>query len=161
MPMMHGTSSDSLDCLDSSGCDMTNFNAESIVHSLMMPPLLSPQIEDMTNCSFYDSFASDAGVPSPASSPASSPGTVPSMAPEDVRASFKLAVVPDTMAASASDPVAAHPAYSASPSSSSSTPGLDYCQEAFPRTCVQSDMGSHSSCNSILIDNLLTEIVQA
>ena len=155
---------DELDTFTDPGCDMTNFSAESIVHSLMMPPLLSPQIEDMTNCSFYDSFASDAGVPSPASSPASSPGTVPSMASEDVRASFKLAVVPDTMTASATDPVPAHPAYSASPSSpsSSSTPGLDYCQEtAFPRTCVQSDMGSHSSCNSILIDNLLTEIVQA
>ena len=27
-----------------------------MVHSLVMPPLLSPHIEDMTNCSFYDSF---------------------------------------------------------------------------------------------------------
>merc|ERR1711936_356020 len=48
--------SDSLDLLDS-GCDIQTFNAESIVHSLMMPPLLSPQIEDITNCSFYDSFS--------------------------------------------------------------------------------------------------------
>ena len=55
---------DELDTFTDPGCDMTNFSAESIVHSLMMPPLLSPQIEDMTNCSFYDSFASDAGVPS-------------------------------------------------------------------------------------------------
>merc|ERR1719319_2177966 len=31
-------------------CDnMKHFNTESIVHSLMMPALLSPQIEDITN----------------------------------------------------------------------------------------------------------------
>merc|ERR1719361_2674197 len=33
------------------GCSDSN-----MVHSLVMPPLLSPHIEDMTNCSFYDSF---------------------------------------------------------------------------------------------------------
>ena len=31
-------------------------DAALVVHSLVMPPLLSPHIEDMTNCSFYDSF---------------------------------------------------------------------------------------------------------
>merc|ERR1711953_516605 len=57
MPVMQTSSDDSLDCLDSRSCDIQTFNAESIVHSLMMPPLLSPQLEDMTNCSFYDSFS--------------------------------------------------------------------------------------------------------
>jgi len=33
------------------GCSDT-----TMVHSLVMPPLLSPHIEDMTNCSFYDTF---------------------------------------------------------------------------------------------------------
>merc|ERR1719192_331689 len=36
-------------------CDM-GCTDSSMVHSLVMPPLLSPHIEDMTNCSFYDSF---------------------------------------------------------------------------------------------------------
>merc|ERR1719412_946323 len=36
-------------------CDM-GCTDSSMVHSLIMPPLLSPHIEDMTNCSFYDSF---------------------------------------------------------------------------------------------------------
>ena len=36
-------------------CDI-GCSDSSMVHSLVMPPLLSPHIEDMTNCSFYDSF---------------------------------------------------------------------------------------------------------
>merc|ERR1719367_1825832 len=36
-------------------CDI-GCSDSSLVHSLVMPPLLSPHIEDMTNCSFYDSF---------------------------------------------------------------------------------------------------------
>merc|ERR1719464_2111335 len=40
------------------GCSDT-----TMVHSLVMPPLLSPHIEDMTNCSFYDTFGPvDLGV---------------------------------------------------------------------------------------------------
>jgi len=43
-------------------CDNNSdsYNAESLVHSLVMPPLLSPQLEDMTNCSFYDNFTPEA-----------------------------------------------------------------------------------------------------
>jgi len=41
-------------------CDITDtYNAESIVHSLVMPPLLSPHLEDMTNCSFYENFTQE------------------------------------------------------------------------------------------------------
>merc|ERR1719275_559338 len=36
-------------------CDI-GCSDSSMVHSLVMPPLLSPHIEDMTNCSFYDTF---------------------------------------------------------------------------------------------------------
>merc|ERR1719262_304082 len=53
-------------CQDSrpnfSESDLTDLSCDigctdsSMVHSLVMPPLLSPHIEDMTNCSFYDSF---------------------------------------------------------------------------------------------------------
>merc|ERR550532_2462322 len=53
-------------CQDSrpnfSQSDLTDLSCDigcsdsSMVHSLVMPPLLSPHIEDMTNCSFYDSF---------------------------------------------------------------------------------------------------------
>jgi len=43
-------------------CDI-GCSDSSLVHSLVMPPLLSPHIEDMTNCSFYDSFGPvDLGV---------------------------------------------------------------------------------------------------
>merc|ERR1719348_1884279 len=45
-----------MDDLSESNCDINSYNAESIVHSLVMPPLLSPQLEDMTNCSFYENF---------------------------------------------------------------------------------------------------------
>jgi len=37
-------------------CDALGCSETSLVHALIMPPLLSPHIEDMTNCSFYDSF---------------------------------------------------------------------------------------------------------
>merc|ERR1719382_907156 len=53
-------------CQDSrpnfSESDLTDLSCDigctdsSMVHSFVMPPLLSPHIEDMTNCSFYDSF---------------------------------------------------------------------------------------------------------
>lgn len=36
-------------------CEL-GYSTDTMVHSLVMPPLLSPHIEDMTNCSFYENF---------------------------------------------------------------------------------------------------------
>jgi hypothetical protein len=41
---------------DLPGCANLGCSDPALVHSLVMPPLLSPHIEDMTNCSFYDTF---------------------------------------------------------------------------------------------------------
>jgi len=153
---------DELDTL-SDGCDLKNFNAESIVHSLMMPPLLSPQLEDMTNCSFYDTFSSDlTGSSSQNSNKANETHTSFNQdSSEDINGTFKFSVVNNVTNPSQDTSVqlpslspvstlSVHSSYSTSSSE------LDYCQKSDFPTCVQSDIG-----NSILIDNLLTEIVQA
>merc|ERR1719384_1126178 len=150
--MQTSSSSDSLDCLDSRSCDIQTFNAESIVHSLMMPPLLSPQLEDMTNCSFYDSFSlssdhnansSDTtGKPNDAFCLDGSHDTNPSATsnPTTTTTTLKLTMMnesnpsPDTF-------------------TSSPTSQLDYCHGSDFPSCAKTDIG-----NSLLIDNLLTEI---
>ena len=153
MPVMHSsTTSDSLDCLDSSSCDIQTFNAESIVHSLMMPPLLSPQIEDMTNCSFYDSFSlnsdhnansnSDtANKPNDAFCLDNSHDTNTSTT-NTTTTTLKLTMMSEN-----------NPSPDTFTSSSSSQ--LDYCHNSDFSSCAVTDIG-----NSLLIDNLLTEIVQ-
>ena len=159
---------DELDNYSDTGCDLKNFNAESIVHSLMMPPLLSPQIEDMTNCSFYDNFVTD-----PVSGPSDSEQhnindnesychPVDNVTTGDVSATFKFSVVNGVSDMTGDTSVTNHVPLPSLPVHSvhtnfSTSPELDYCQKSsFPSTCVQSDIG-----NSIMIDNLLTEIVQA
>ena len=131
---------------DNTCCDMKNFNTQSIVHSLMMPALLSPQIEDITNCSFYDSFSGDA-VPQDLvdlNDNANKVNDITSFttadnADTDLTASFRFSVVDNSQDMSDSN-------YNVDPVSS------DLC----PKSCVQSDLG-----HSLIIDNLLTEIVQA
>ena len=146
MPVMHTSSSDSLDC------DIQTFNAESIVHSLMMPPLLSPQIEDMTNCSFYDSFSlpSDHNANSSDTTSKSndafcldnSHDTNTSPSPTTTTTTLKLTMMNES-----------NPSPDTFTSSSSSQ--LDYCHNSDFSSCAKTDIG-----NSLLIDNLLTEIVQ-
>jgi len=142
------------------GCDLKNFNAESIVHSLIMPPLLSPQIEDMTNCSFYDSFNTEeahnsSGIDSEHSMK-DDVNTFSQNSNEDLTATFKFAVV-NNVTSSHQDITQSHnlPVHGQYTTSSSD---LEFCQKSDFPTCVQSDI---SNCNSLLIDNLLTEIVQA
>jgi len=131
------TNSDSLDSFDS-GCDMQTFNAESIVHSLMMPPLLSPQIEDMTNCSFYDSFSVGSDHNSNSDSATNKPNDAFCLDnSHDPTATLKLTVMNDVG------------------SQGPDTFTSDYCHTADFSTCAKTDIG-----NSLLIDNLLTEIVQ-
>ena len=151
------TSSDSLDCLDSTSCDIQTFNAESIVHSLMMPPLLSPQIEDMTNCSFYDSFTLSSDHNANSSDTTSKPNDH----------AFCLDNSHDTNSSSPSPNInttttttlkltmmnESNPSPDTFTSSSSSQ--LDYCHNSDFSSCAKTDIG-----NSLLIDNLLTEIVQ-
>jgi len=164
---------DELDNYNDTGCDLKNFNAESIVHSLMMPPLLSPQIEDMTNCSFYDNFATDS-VSGPSHSQQHNINhikndnesychtPVNNVTPADVTGSFKFSVVNDVTDVNTDTSVTSVTGHVPLPplpvhNNFSTSPDLDYCQKSsFPATCVQSDIG-----NSIMIDNLLTEIVQA
>jgi len=154
------------DQLNDPCCDIKDFNAESLIHSLMMPPLLSPQIEDMTNCSFYDAFSSENQTEAACHNNSEMSDTLnntfsgavdTSIKSEDLAASFKFAVVnninsnPDQSVSTS-----VHSSYVSPPTSPSD---LDFCQESNFQgvSCVQSDhMG-----NSILIDNLLTEIVQA
>merc|ERR1711874_771748 len=127
--------SDSLDSLDS-GCDIQTFNAESIVHSLMMPPLLSPQIEDITNCSFYDSFSlsSDHNSNSDTSNKQNDAFCLDTN--QDTTASLKLTVLNDVK-------------------SGGDSSELDFCRNTDFSNCASTDIG-----NSLIIDNLLTEIVQ-
>merc|ERR1711874_488253 len=127
--------SDSLDSLDS-GCDIQTFNAESIVHSLMMPPLLSPQIEDITNCSFYDSFSlsSDHNSNSDTSNKQNDAFCLDTS--QDTTASLKLTVLNDVK-------------------SGGDGSELDFCRNTDFSNCASTDIG-----NSLIIDNLLTEIVQ-
>ena len=152
MPVMQTSSDDSLDCLDSRSCDIQTFNAESIVHSLMMPPLLSPQLEDMTNCSFYDSFSLNSDHNANSSDTASKPNdtfcldsshdTNSSSTTTNSTTTLKLTMLNES---------------SPSPDTftSSSTSQLDYCHNSDFSSCAKTDIG-----NSLLIDNLLTEIVQ-
>lgn len=146
---------DELDNL-SDGCDLKNFNAESIVHSLMMPPLLSPQLEDMTNCSFYDTFSSDLTGSSSQNSNKANEIPFNQDSSEDMNGSFKFSVM-NNVTNPSQDTSVQLPSISVHHSSySTSSSELDFCQKSDFPTCVQSDIG-----NSILIDNLLTEIVQA
>ena len=149
-------------------CDIKDFSAESIVHSLMMPPLLSPQIEDMTNCSFYETFSgvnqteaarhNNSGMSDnlKVSDNTCSSGDT-SIKSEDLAASFKFAVVNNlNTSPDHSVSTTVHSSFVSPPTSPSD---LDFCQQSDFQvvSCVQSDhMG-----NSMLIDNLLTEIVQA
>lgn len=127
-------------------CDINSYNAESIVHSLVMPPLLSPQIEDMTNCSFYDSFGTDL------THTESSHDTLNDDEPfdldnNDVAASLKLTVMKTDLCDVVTE----------SNRNKCETPQtFEFCQKSECQSCGQNDIG-----NSLLIDNLLTEIVQA
>jgi len=134
--------SDSLDSLDS-GCDIQTFNAESIVHSLMMPPLLSPQIEDITNCSFYDSFSlsSDHNSNSDTTNKPTDAFCLDNT--HDQTATLKLTVVKDGTNTGQDN------------FTSSTSSQLDYCHGSDFSSCAKTDIG-----NSLIIDNLLTEIVQ-
>ena len=149
-------------------CDIKDFSAESIVHSLMMPPLLSPQIEDITNCSFYETFSGVNQAEAVCHTISNTSETLKvsentfsgvdtSIKSEDLTASLKFAVVnninsnPDHSVSTS-----VHSSFVSPPTSPSD---LDFCQESDFQgvSCVQSDhMG-----NSMSIDNLLTEIVQA
>lgn len=130
---------------NSENCDIKTFAAtDSIVHSLMMPPLLSPQIEDITNCSFYDSFSSSNQDPGSLSdSNANKIVEHGGNSETEMTASFRFTVVDSNLDES-----------NTAVSNGYTPPSdiADYCQ----KSCVQSDIG-----NSMLIDNLLTEIVQA
>jgi len=150
MPVMQSSSSDSLDCLDSRGCDIQTFNAESIVHSLMMPPLLSPQLEDMTNCSFYDSFSLNSDHNANSSDTTSKPNEAfcldsshdTNSSTNTTTTTLKLTMMNES-----------NPSPDTFTSSTSSQ--LDYCHNSDFSSCAKTDIG-----NSLLIDNLLTEIVQ-
>lgn len=145
-------STDSLDCLDSSSCDIQTFNAESIVHSLMMPPLLSPQIEDMTNCSFYDSFSLSSDHNANSSDTTSKPNDAFCLDnSHDTNSSSPSTTTTTTLKLTMMNE--SNPSPDTFTSSSSSQ--LDYCHNSDFPSCAKTDIG-----NSLLIDNLLTEIVQ-
>lgn len=127
-------------------CDINSYNAESIVHSLVMPPLLSPQIEDMTNCSFYDSFGSDLTNSESIHDNHIEDGTF-DLDNNDVAASLKLTV----MKADLCDVVS-----EANSNKCEIQQTFEFCPKSEFQNCVKNDIG-----NSLLIDNLLTEIVQA
>jgi len=133
--------SDSLDSLDT-GCDIQSFNTESIVHSLMMPPLLSPQIEDITNCSFYDSFSLSSDHNSNSDTTGKTTDAFCLDNTHDQTATLKLTVVKDANNSGQDN------------FTSSSSSQLDYCHSSDFSSCAKTDIG-----NSLIIDNLLTEIV--
>jgi len=155
MPVMHSNTSDSLDCLDSTSCDIQTFNAESIVHSLMMPPLLSPQIEDMTNCSFYDSFS----LPSDhnANSSDTTSKTNDAFCLDNSHDTNTSPSTNNTNTTTTTLKLTMMTESNPSPDTftSSSSSQLDYCHSSDFSSCAKTDIG-----NSLLIDNLLTEIVQ-
>lgn len=127
-------------------CDINSYNAESIVHSLVMPPLLSPQIEDMTNCSFYDSFGSDLTQTESSHDAHTDDGPF-DLDNNDVATSLKLTVMKTDLCDVVTE----------SNRNKCETPHtFEFCQKSEFQSCVQNDIG-----NSLLIDNLLTEIVQA
>jgi len=129
-----------------SHCDISSYNAESIVHSLAMPPLLSPQIEDMTNCSFYDTFGSDISPSEPTHDNQTDEGQF-DLDNSDVAASIKLTVMKTDLC----DVVTESNRNKCEPPQM-----LDFCQKSEFQSCVSNEIG-----NSLLIDNLLTEIGQA
>jgi hypothetical protein len=127
-------------------CDISSYNAESIVHSLVMPPLLSPQIEDMTNCSFYDSFGSDLSHSEPSHENQPDEGHF-DLDNNDVATSIKLTVMKTDLCDVVTD---------TNRNKCEAPEILDFCQKSEFQTCVSNDIG-----NSLLIDNLLSEIGQA
>lgn len=129
-----------------SHCDISSYNAESIVHSLVMPPLLSPQIEDMTNCSFYDSFGSDLSHSEPSHENQPDEGHF-DLDNNDVATSIKLTVMKTDLCDVVTD---------SNRNKCETQDMLGFCQKSEFQSCVSNDIG-----NSLLIDNLLTEIGQA
>jgi len=127
-------------------CDISSYNAESIVHSLVMPPLLSPQIEDMTNCSFYDTFGSDL-THSESSHDNEADDEQFDLDNNDVAASIKLTVMKTDLCDVVTE---------SNQNKCDTAQMLEFCQKSEFQSCVSSDIG-----NSLLIDNLLTEIGQA
>jgi len=129
-----------------SHCDINSYNAESIVHSLAMPPLLSPQIEDMTNCSFYDSFGSELSH-SESSHEKEKHDASFDLDNNDVATSIKLTVMKTDLCDVVSE---------SNRNNCETTQSFDFCQKSEFQSCVPNEIG-----NSLLIDNLLTEIGQA
>lgn len=129
-----------------SHCDINSYNAESIVHSLVMPPLLSPQIEDMTNCSFYDSFGSDLSNSESSHDNQTDDGPF-DLDNNDVAASIKLTVMKTDLCDVVTE---------SNRNKCETSQMLEFCQKSEFQSCVPNDIG-----NSLLIDNLLTEIGQA
>jgi len=132
--------------LTNRNCDINSYNAESIVHSLVMPPLLSPQLEDMTNCSFYESFST-----TPQQLPAQ---TISSQNTEDQRFSDHISSDSDSLNGSLKMTVMKTDLCNVISESNS-----NLCSKSEFTNCrgeVQNDLG-----DSLLIDNLLTEIVQS
>lgn len=144
--------------LTESHCDINSFNTESIVHSLVMPPLLSPQLEDMTNCSFYDSFANE-GEPLPLSqhthpshhdlSQTETNETFSDSKSDTLNGSLKLTMMKTDLCDVISESNS-NTCQLAGTFSFSSKSDLQSCGG------IANDIG-----DSLLIDNLLTEIVQA
>ena len=124
-----------LEELPSLGCDDS-----SMVHSLIMPPLLSPHIEDMTNCSFYDSFGPvDLAGPEARQEPSQFSGE------DTLPANLKLAMMKSDLC----DVINEN-------NSNTSASGYGFPKSEFG-TC-----GSPGGENGdTLLDNLLTEIAQA
>ena len=118
-----------IDCL-SNVCDMNSYSAESIVHSLVMPPLLSPQLEDMTNCSFYDTFGDGSVLGGAGGGPDS----------QAMHTSLKLTVLGGE----------------GEQTQQFGKEEFQFCHNKADYCLQTGDIG-----NSLLIDNLLTEIVQA
>lgn len=120
----------------------------TMVHSLIMPPLLPPHIEDMTNCSFYDTFGPvvDCGAQQGQDSV------------ENVAASIKLTICGVIQENNSNTNVTNTP--SVTNITSNSQNGFHLQKSEFGGSC-----GSQSGCGTqgedALLDNLLTEIAQA
>jgi len=109
-------------------------DAALVVHSLVMPPLLSPHIEDMTNCSFYDSFGPvDLGE-----------GETKAEQDQDMSANLKLTMMKSDLC----DVIGEK-------NSNSSSKGR------FSKTEFGTCGGQGTEKSDQLLDNLLTEIAQA
>jgi len=147
-----------MDDLSESNCDINSYNAESIVHSLVMPPLLSPQLEDMTNCSFYDNFTNEEdthlGLSQHSQSShlnLSQSETIEAFSDkrDTLNGSLKLAMMKTDLCDVISE---------SNSNTCQSAGAFDFSSKVDLPNCasVSSDIG-----DSLLIDNLLTEIVQA